>query len=114
MLRTIVLPDADNKGVSLSVEHADFAALLLQVAGGYSVTSQRGAWRDDDGTVYRDASQAYSVNVDDETDARLVALLPGVCATFRQVSLYTTACPVVATFVAPVESAQTVESRVVA
>lgn len=109
MLRTIVLPDADNKGVSLSREHADFAALLLQVAGGYSVTSQRGAWRGDDGFLYTDESQAYSVNVDDETDARLVALLPGVCAMFRQVSLYTTACPCVATFVAPVVVTQTVK-----
>lgn len=97
--RTIVLPARDNDGVSLAREVASVKRELLAVAGGYSEVKQRGAWRDDDGTVYRDSSWRVTTTIDESQDAAIMARLPEWCERLRQICLYTHATTVDSGFV---------------
>lgn len=97
--RTIVLPLRDNDRVSLAREVASVKSELLAIAGGYSESKQSGAWRDEDGTVYRDRSLRVATTVDQEQDAAIVARLPEWCERLRQICLYTHATTVESAFV---------------
>ena len=97
--RTIVLPARDNDGVSLAAQVASVKRELLAVAGGYSEVKQRGAWRDDDGTVYRDSSWRVTTTVGEQQDKAIVARLPEWCERLRQICLYTHATTVDSEFV---------------
>ncbi len=99
--RVVIVPDQDNDGQSLASERESIENALLGVAGGFTSDRVSGAWRGDDGTVYRDYSTRYTVAVDPETDARIVALLPLWCELLRQQCLYTAARVVEVAFVSP-------------
>jgi hypothetical protein len=97
--RVIVLPTRDNAGRSLTRQVNAVRDEILHIAGGYSETRQAGAWLDEDGTVYHDASVRLTTTVDEPTDARIVALLPEWCERLRQICLYTHATTVDSQFV---------------
>lgn len=97
--RTVIIPDVDNDGRSLASEQAAFEDRLLDIAGGFTSEQVRGAWRDSDGTVYRDHSIRYTVCLDEQQDARLLACLPDVCASCRQEALFTASRPADVTFI---------------
>lgn len=97
--RTIVLPVRDNDGRSLAREVASVKSELLAIAGGYSESKQSGAWRDEDGTVYRDQSWRVTTTVDEQQDKAIVARLPEWCERLRQICLYTHTTPVESAFV---------------
>lgn len=97
--RILVLPTRDNDGVSLAREVAQVKRDILTLAGGYSEVKQRGAWRDEDGTVYHDPSIRLTTTVGPEQDAAIVARLPFWCGRLRQICLYTHATQVDSQFV---------------
>ena len=100
--RTIVLPTSDNDGHSTRAAIARIQAEILDIAGGYSESTQTGVWRDEDtGKVYRDKSIRLVTTVTPEQDIRLAHRLPAWCAWLRQLCLYTHTTPVVASFVEP-------------
>lgn len=70
-LITITLPIRDNDGSSLSHHHDNLQASLLDIAGGYSSQAISGAWKSEDGRVYRDESIRYEtlVSVEDSESA---------------------------------------------
>lgn len=97
--RVVVLPVRDNDGKRLDYWLGKVRAEVLAIAGGYSESKQVGAWRDDDGTVYKDASVRLSTLVDTEQDAEIEARLPVWCGWLRQICLLTTRAEVVVSFV---------------
>lgn len=97
--RTLILPLRDNDGRSLAREVASIKSELLAIAGGYSEVRHHGAWRDEDGTVYRDTSWRVTTTVDEQQDKAIVARLPEWCERLRQICLYTHATTVDSEFV---------------
>lgn len=98
--RTIVLPIRDNQQKSLARELAAIKRQILEIAGGYSETKQRGAWLDN-GKVYRDVSWRVVTTVDEQQDAEIEARLPTWCAQLRQLCIYTHKTNVHSSFVEP-------------
>lgn len=57
----IILPVLDNSGEDLSAAHDAFVSYLLDKFGGFTSLDTKGAWKDDKGRVFRDASVTYRV-----------------------------------------------------
>jgi hypothetical protein len=87
--RVVVLPVKDNNGVSLRKEIDQIRLEVLDIAGGYSESYIRGAWRDEDGNRYFDTSVKLEIAVDEGVDVKLVERLPYWTALMRQMALYT-------------------------
>ena len=62
-LIAVTLPIRDNDGSNLDHHHDNLQASLLDIAGGYSSQAIGGAWRSEDGRVYRDESIRYETLV---------------------------------------------------
>lgn len=60
----IILPKRDNAGTRVYMAHKKFELELLECYGGFTVAECGGAWKDDDGKVYRDESLVYTIAVD--------------------------------------------------
>ena len=57
----IIAPHLDNDGASLSVVLALFEETLIDTCGGFTAHDVRGAWRGEDGEIFRDVSTVYTV-----------------------------------------------------
>jgi hypothetical protein len=72
---------------------------LFNIAGGFTSTDSTGAWRSDDGTVYREPVRVYAVDVADaiQQDAgeRLLSLAEFVATALEQEAVYLTAGSIV-------------------
>lgn len=97
--RVVIVPDVDNAGVSLEAQRAAIESQLLDIAGGFTSDRVSGAWRGDDGTIYRDSSTRYTLAVSEAQDAAIVAALPQWCEALRQECLFTSVRPVAVAFV---------------
>jgi hypothetical protein len=86
--RTIILPCADNAGMSLIAQRRAVEKELCALAGGFTRDSVQGTWLDN-GRLYRDKSYRYTLAVDAAHDAAIVERLPAWCAALRQLALYT-------------------------
>ena len=63
-LASIILPNADNSGVSLADVHAAMQATIVDVFGGFTSLAVSGAWRADDGTIYAEQGTKYEIAMD--------------------------------------------------
>lgn len=70
-LIAVTLPVRDNDGSNFDHHHDNLQASLLDIAGGYSSQAINGAWKSEDGRVYRDESVRYEtlVSVEDSESA---------------------------------------------
>ncbi len=57
----LILPKFDNEGNDLSQQIAHVEDAILQQFGGYNVAESKGAWRNDEGKVYRDECLTYTI-----------------------------------------------------
>ena len=81
------LPHKMNDGGNTTVQRRDAEACLLDAFNGYTDLGEvRGAWRDDDGTVYHDVCTRYEVATDDYYG--LVEFLTTAAVEFKQVCIY--------------------------
>lgn len=100
--RTIVIPTSDNDGRPLTAVISDIESEMLRLTGGFSVSDTRGVWRGDDGTIYRDRSQTYTLISDERTDQAISDRLSAWASDLRQEALFTaTTANVNVAFVAP-------------
>ena len=85
-----LVPLLDNEGQPFPASEWDWMTDELVVRfGGWSLDGRvEGAWRDDTGHVYRDASVRYSVAIEEAKVAELFGFLGDVKARFRQLALY--------------------------
>lgn len=60
----IILPKLDNDGFDLSQQIAHVEDAILQQYGGFNVAESKGAWRNDEGKVYRDECLTYVIAAD--------------------------------------------------
>jgi hypothetical protein len=97
--KSIILPTKDNTGKSLIREHKQFQATLLDIAGGFSVNKQAGIWRGDDGKVYRDVSNKYTVLCNTRQASKIDALIPALCRDCKQECILVTTRSITARFV---------------
>lgn len=97
--RTIIVPLADNQGVSLASEHKNIAASLLKLAGGFSVHTQDGWWLADSGQAVHDESLVYTTLCDEATDQLIMDKLPEWCEATRQDCILTDVQSVQAEFI---------------
>ena len=100
--RVVIIPNFDNDGKSLNREQTFIEDTLLSIVGGFTVEDVRGAWRDEQGRTFYDASKRYTVLVSKVQDAELVRRLPIWCMNTRQKCLFTSARTVKVSFVEPV------------
>jgi len=70
----IICPHLDNDGNSLVKQLANFEDLLLEHCGGFTAHDVRGAWRGDDGEIYRDVSTLYTINTSQDYAEHLAML----------------------------------------
>ena len=85
---TIVVPLRDNGGNFLSQEQFNLESNLLDIFGGFTTSTCRGTWKDNDGTVYHDDSLRYEVTTF-LADA-WIALVKLTAKTHRQLAIYYT------------------------
>lgn len=102
---TITLPLLDNDGLSLHKEVKTIKEKLLDMAGGMSEHRSRGAWKSENGKVYRDTSDVVSTIIEPELAlAILQHYTPTWCTLLRQECLLVERVNVEVSFVEPVES----------
>ena len=70
----IILPNADNDGLPLTMAHAGLARTLCATFGGLTAVPVRGMWVGPNGKLYDEPGTAYDVAADD-TPANRAALI---------------------------------------
>lgn len=85
---TVIIPTADNDGRTLQPVIDEWEAFLLDRLGGYTRENVTGAWKDDSGKVYHDASYRYTLT--GKRIQEVSAALPEWCLRLRQEALYAT------------------------
>jgi hypothetical protein len=99
--RTIVLPVKDNDGKNVDEAHRALQQVLLDVAGGYSIATQYGVWREPiTNQLMGDTSSVYTVLTSTaQDDARIFDALARIRDLARQECVLTYVSIVDADFV---------------
>jgi hypothetical protein len=85
------IPEQYNDGTAVGREV--FEAVeerLLEIGGGFTLTHTTGAWRSDDGTIYREPIACYAVGAEAEAQRPLHKLAKLVGTVLRQEAVYLT------------------------
>ena len=91
----IHLPAFDNDKVSLRDEREAIEKIILASFGGFTSQECRGAWKDEDGTVYEECMYRYTVALDedDEVKVQLFKATAQIAAdVMRQICIYAVIC----------------------
>jgi hypothetical protein len=100
---TLHVPEQYNDGLQIGEEvHAIIEGELIGAAGGFTLTHGIGAWRSDDGTIYREPMKLYAVDSDDpDVPCRLGELAGRVANALRQEAVYLTTAAIGTELVVP-------------
>lgn len=102
---TVTVPRALNDGTPLDAVTLDtLERELLDIGGGFTAHDAEGAWRDEDGIVYRDPVRVYALDVPDtpHNRAAMFRFADAVAIAADQVAVYVTESPIATHLVTPV------------
>ena len=102
---TVTVPLALNDGTPLDAVTLDtLERELLDIGGGFTATDAQGAWRADDGTIYRDPVRVYALDIPDtpHNRAAIMRFADAVAIAADQLAVYVTESPIVTHLVTPV------------
>jgi len=94
---TLTMPEAFNDGAPVLLEQlALYEQELLDLVGGYTLTSAIGAWRAPTGDVYYEPVRKYELDIADDPAVRdeLLALASRIALELAQDAIYLTVAPI--------------------
>lgn len=83
-LARITLPDRDNEGKTLFVEHRHLQHIIVELWGGYTCHGAGGAWAKDPETVVRESVVVYEIAMERADVLKLREVARKVCVEARQ------------------------------
>jgi hypothetical protein len=100
---TLHVPEQYNDGTNVGREVlGEIEYLLLSYVGGFTLTHGIGAWRSDDGTIYRESVRLYAADSDDpDVGEKLQRLAARVADALRQEAVYLTTAVIGTELVVP-------------
>jgi len=88
---TLHIPEQLNDGTPVAPEYLETVeSRLIDLGGGFTLTHGIGAWRSDDGTIYREPVRLYHVDTADDVRIALADLAERVSSVLDQEAVYVT------------------------